>query len=152
MLVVLALFGALYIAITFVDALFSEVLTGETETGRAVASLLGISPRTLELAGTLISALVRVVLVLLAFFPVLGQWGIFAADVFGVLQDAAFGVRIGDITISITTILDGDRDLPGRHPGDARRPALARAPLPAAHRARSRPAALGLGPVRLRAC
>ena len=105
LLVVLAMLGALYITIVFVDALFSEVLTGETPTGHALAGMLGISTRTLELVGTLLSALIRVVLVALAFVPVLGQWGIFAADVFGVLQDAASGVRVGGITISITTIL-----------------------------------------------
>lgn len=104
-LVVLALFSALYIALTFIDALFSDVLTGETERGRAVAALFGVSPRTLELVGTLLSALARVMVVLLAFFPVLGRWGTFAADVFGVLQDAASGVRIGGISIPITAIL-----------------------------------------------
>jgi small-conductance mechanosensitive channel len=66
--------------------------------------MLGVSTRALELVGTLLSALARIGLVLLAISPVLGQWGIFAADVFGVLQDAAYGIRIGDITISITGI------------------------------------------------
>lgn len=104
-LVVLALLGALSIAIAFVDAVFGEVLTAETERGRAVAALLGITPRGMELTGTLLSALLQIVLVLLAFVPVLGQWGIFAADVFGVVQEAASGLRIGDVTISVSTIL-----------------------------------------------
>jgi potassium-dependent mechanosensitive channel len=105
LLVVLAMLGSLYIAIAFVDALFCEVLTGDTAIGRSLANMLGVSTRALELVGTLLSALCRIALVLLAISPVLGQWGIFAADVFGVLQDAAYGIRIGDITISITGIL-----------------------------------------------
>jgi small-conductance mechanosensitive channel len=105
LLVALAMIGALYIAVTVVDALFCEVLTGDTTIGRSLAAMLGISTRALELVGTLLSALIRIVLVLVAISPILGPWGIFAADVFGVLQDAAYGIRIGDITISITGIL-----------------------------------------------
>ena len=41
----------------------------------------------------------------LVLMPLLGPWGIFAADFFGVVKDATFGFRIGDITISLTTIL-----------------------------------------------
>jgi potassium-dependent mechanosensitive channel len=105
LLVVLAMLGSLYIAVSFVDALFCEVLTGGTAVGRSLATMLGISTRALELSGTLLSALVRIALVFLAISPVLGQWGIFAADVFGVLQEAAYGIRVGDFTISIPGIL-----------------------------------------------
>jgi small-conductance mechanosensitive channel len=103
-LVAVAMIGAAYIGITFVDALFCDVLTGDTQTGRTLAATLGISPRALELMGTLASALIRIVLVLLACLPVLGQWGVFAADVFGVLDDVANGVRMGGITISVAAI------------------------------------------------
>ena len=37
--------------------------------------------------------------------PLLGPWGIFAADFFGVVRDVAFGFRVGDVTISVTSIL-----------------------------------------------
>jgi potassium efflux system protein len=105
LLTVLAVAGALYIALRFVDSLFSEVLTGETERGRSLAAALGLTPRGLELAGTLLSAVIRLLLVFVAIFPVLGPWGIFAADVVGAMQDYIFGFRIGDVTISLRTIL-----------------------------------------------
>ncbi|MDQ2081809.1 DUF3772 domain-containing protein [Xanthobacteraceae bacterium Astr-EGSB] len=103
-LVAVAMIGAAYIAVTFVDALFCDVLTGDTQAGRSLAAALGISLRALELIGTLASALIRIILILLACLPVLGQWGVFAADVFGVLDDVANGVRMGGITISIAAI------------------------------------------------
>ncbi|MBI4273362.1 MAG: mechanosensitive ion channel family protein, partial [Rhizobiales bacterium] len=105
LLVVLVALGALYIALVLTDALFSEVLTAHTQRGRAVAATLGLTPSHLELIGTLLSAVTRVLLVIVVALPLLGPWGIFAADFFGVVRDAAFGVRIGDITISVTAIL-----------------------------------------------
>ena len=105
LLVVLAVLAALYISLVFTDALFTEVLTGDTPRGRAVAATFGIGPRGVELIGTVLSAVIRILLVLVAIFPILGRSGIFAADVFGTVQGAVFGFRIGDITISLTAIL-----------------------------------------------
>jgi small-conductance mechanosensitive channel len=104
-LTALGLIGALYIVLTFIDALFTEVLTASTPRGRAIAHFFGLKPRSIDLLGTLISAAIRVLLVLVVLMPLLGPWGIFAADFFGVVKDATFGFRIGDLTISLTTIL-----------------------------------------------
>jgi hypothetical protein len=50
----------------------------------------------------LLSAVIRLLLILVVLLPLLGPWGIFAADFLGVVRDAAFGFRIGDVTISIS--------------------------------------------------
>jgi potassium-dependent mechanosensitive channel len=104
-LAALALLCALYIVLVFVDALFTEVLTGDTAAGRAVAALLGVTPRGLELAGTLLSAALRIVIVLVVVPPLLGPWGLFATDVFDFLAQVASGIRVAGITISLTAIL-----------------------------------------------
>jgi len=104
-LAALGLIGALYILLTFIDALFTEVLNASSPRGRAVAHFFGMKPRSIELLGTLFSAVIRLLLVLVVLMPLLGPWGIFAADFFGVVKDATFGFRIGDLTISLTTIL-----------------------------------------------
>jgi potassium efflux system protein len=101
----LGLIGALYILLTFIDALFTEVLTASSPRGRAVAHFFGMKPRSIDLLGTLLSAVIRLLLVLVVLMPLLGPWGIFAADFVGVVRDATFGFRIGDLTISLTTIL-----------------------------------------------
>jgi potassium-dependent mechanosensitive channel len=105
LLVVLAVLSALYVSLVFTDALFTEVLTGDTPRGRAIAATLGIGPRGVELIGAVLSAVVRILLVLIAIIPILGRSGLFAADVFGAVQGAVFGFHIGDITISLTAIL-----------------------------------------------
>lgn len=104
-LVALGVIGALYIVLVFTETLFSEVLTANTPRGRAAAAFFGLKPRTIELMGTLLSAVIRVMLVLIVLLPLLGPWGIFAADFFGVVREATFGFRIGDVTISVSTIL-----------------------------------------------
>lgn len=101
----LGLIGALYILLTFVDALFTEVLTAATPRGRSVAHFFGMKPRSIDLVGTLLSAVIRLLLVLVVLMPLLGPWGIFAADFVGVLKDATFGFRVGEISISLSTIL-----------------------------------------------
>jgi potassium efflux system protein len=104
-LVALGVIGALYILLVFTDALFTEVLTASTPRGRAVAGFFGLKPRSIELIGTLLSAVIRLLLILVVLLPLLGPWGLFAADFFGVVRDAALGFRIGDVTISVTAIL-----------------------------------------------
>jgi small-conductance mechanosensitive channel len=101
LVILFAVAGALVITDAFVDALLTDVLAGEGARGRTVAGLLGLSPRGLGLVATLLSALVRVVLLVLAIFAVIGPWGMFAEDVFGALAQAALGGQIGDVTASI---------------------------------------------------
>ncbi len=101
----LALACALYVILALIEALFTEVLTGDTDAGRRIAVLFGITPRGLELSGTLLSATLRIVIVLIALPPVLGPWSLFATDVFDFVRQVAAGVRVAGITISLTTIL-----------------------------------------------
>lgn len=103
--VILAVLGALYVLIAFTDSLFSDVLTGDTAKGRAAATFFGIKPRSVELIGTLLSAVIRVLLILVVILPLLGPWGIFAADFMDVVREAVFGFRVGDITISLGAII-----------------------------------------------
>jgi potassium-dependent mechanosensitive channel len=100
-----AILGALYICLVFVDSLFTEVLTADTPRVRAVAAVFGLGPRGVELIGTLLSATIRILLVLIAIVPILGRSGVVAADLWGTLQGIAFGFRLGEITISLTAIL-----------------------------------------------
>jgi small-conductance mechanosensitive channel len=102
---VLATLCALYVVLVWIDALFTEVLTGDTAHGRAIARMLGITPRGLELAGTLLSAVLRIVIVLLALPPVIGPWGLFAGDFSDFLRQVTSGIRIAGITLSLTAIL-----------------------------------------------
>jgi len=102
---VMAIVCALWVVLTFVDALFTEELTGDTAAGRAISAAFGISPRGMELSGTLLSAALRLLIVLFALPSVLGPWSLFANDVLEFLRQVVAGIRVAGITISITAIL-----------------------------------------------
>ncbi len=103
--VALALVCALYVVLALVDALFTEVLTGDTAAGRRLATTFGITPRGLELSGTLLSLALRIIIVLVALPPVLGPWSLFATNVFDYFRQLAAGIRVAGITFSLTAIL-----------------------------------------------
>jgi small-conductance mechanosensitive channel len=102
---VLTLVCVLWVVLTFVDALFTEELTGDTAAGRAISAAFGVSPRGLELSGTLLSAALRLLIVLVALPSVLGPWSLFANDVLDFLRQVLAGVRVAGITISLAAIL-----------------------------------------------
>jgi small-conductance mechanosensitive channel len=104
-LIALGALGALYILLVFTDTLFTEVLTANTARGRSVAHFFGLKPRSIELIGVVLSAVLRLVLILVVLLPLLGPWGVFAADFIGVVREATFGIRIGEFTLSLTGIL-----------------------------------------------
>jgi potassium-dependent mechanosensitive channel len=104
-IVLLMMAGAFHLGTRLIDAVVSDSLNADSERGRRMAATFGLSSRGLELVATLLAALFKICLALLAIFPVLGPWGIFAADFFEVVQNAVFGFRIGDISISLNTIV-----------------------------------------------
>jgi potassium efflux system protein len=111
MIVALVVLAAAYLTLVFVDALFAEVLVADQPAGRAVAANLGLKPQTVELAGTLISALLRLAILIAAMVAIsavllaLGPRGLVAAEVFGRLHDTLLGTGLVSVTFSLGTIL-----------------------------------------------
>jgi potassium-dependent mechanosensitive channel len=102
--IVPTILGALYIAAHFVDQLFAAELSADSERGRRIAAWFGLSPRGLELVGTILSAVIRVLLIIAALVPLFARWGMSAADLLDVFEGALFGFRVGEITISFAAI------------------------------------------------
>ncbi|MGE0751579.1 MAG: DUF3772 domain-containing protein [Variibacter sp.] len=100
-----AVVGALYLLLVITDAVFTEILRGDTRRGRTLAANLGVASRNLELVGTLISAGVRVLLVLFALLLIVGPWEASTAGLFESLQSLPLGFRVGEIYISFRSIL-----------------------------------------------
>jgi potassium-dependent mechanosensitive channel len=86
-------------------------VVADTLVGRALAANLGLRPQTIELAGTLISAVLRLAIVVAAVLAVsavlvaLGPRGLAAVEVFGKLHDTLLGAGIAGITVSLGAIL-----------------------------------------------
>jgi small-conductance mechanosensitive channel len=111
LVVAIVVLGAVYLTVVFVDALFAEMLVADKPAGRAVAANLGLRPQTVELAGALISALLRLaiivsgVLAVSAVLLALGPRGLSVFELFGRLHNTLLGAGIAGITISLGTIL-----------------------------------------------
>ena len=103
--------GAAYLTIVFIDALFAEMLLADKPAGRSLAANLGVRPQTVELAGTLVSALLRLavivgaVLAMAAILVALGTRGLTVVEVFSSLHDTLLGAGIAGITVSLGTVL-----------------------------------------------
>jgi small-conductance mechanosensitive channel len=101
----LALVAALYLLLVVTDAVIERTLSADARRGRAIAAQIGIDPRRLDLLGSIVSGVARVVFVLVVLALAVGRWEIAAADFVDAIRNAAFGIRIGDISISVGAIL-----------------------------------------------
>lgn len=103
-IVAAAVFGALYLLLIVTQALFAA-LGEQTPRGRAVAANLGLSPRTVGIAGALLSAGVRLMLIVIACLLIIGPWEVSTADLFDSVRNVPFGFKIGEIQVSFRAIL-----------------------------------------------
>jgi len=111
LVVAVVVLGAAYLTIVFIDSLFAEMLVAEKPAGRALAANLGLRPQTVEVAGTLISALLRLavivgaLLAMAAILVVLGPRGLTAIEMLARLHETLLGAGIAGITVSLGTVL-----------------------------------------------
>jgi small-conductance mechanosensitive channel len=104
LVVTIVAFLPVYLVLVFIDALFNEVLVADKPAGRAVAANLGMQPQTVELLGTLASAVLRLLVVaaalvgILAVLVAVGPRGLLAVEVFDMVQEALFGSGLAGIT------------------------------------------------------
>jgi small-conductance mechanosensitive channel len=100
-----AVVATLYLLLVVADAVIASTLSPESARGRAVAGQLGINPRRIGLLGAVVSGVTRALFVLIVLALAIGRWEIAAADFFDAVRNATFGVRIGDITISVGAVI-----------------------------------------------
>jgi len=99
-----AALGALYLLLVVTQTLFATI--GEqTAKAQSLADRLGISGRTLGFGGALLSAAIRVILILAAFLLIIGPWEVSTADLFDTVRNIPFGFKIGEIHLSFETVL-----------------------------------------------
>jgi potassium-dependent mechanosensitive channel len=103
-IVAATVFGALYLLAAVTHTLFAAV--GEdTPKGQKLAASLGVSARSLGIGGALLSALIRVMLIVLAFFLIIGPWEVSTADLFDTVRNVPFGFKIGELHFSLRAML-----------------------------------------------
>ena len=104
MVFTVTLIATLYLLLVVTDAVINRTLSAESPGGRKLARQLGIEPRRLGLIGKLTSGIVRALFVLIVLALAVGRWEVAAADLFEAVKGVAFGIRIGDFTISFGAV------------------------------------------------
>jgi potassium-dependent mechanosensitive channel len=107
LLAVLAMGGALTVALVFVDAFATEVVASDTPRGRRLAAVFGVTPNVLDLLTALVSAVVRLFLIVAAVLLLVGYSGLFADDIVGVFQISRWDFAIGGLNLAPGNILAG---------------------------------------------
>ncbi|MEP9349719.1 DUF3772 domain-containing protein [Xanthobacter sp. KR7-225] len=100
-----AVLGGLYVLYGLIDAFFTEGLVPGTRRSRAMSTTLGLRPESLELIGILVAGLLKLLLFVVAAFLIAGSWGTSTADVMDTVERVSFGVRIGNSTITLWSVL-----------------------------------------------
>lgn len=94
-----------YALMTLVDAGLTETLAGDAQRGRIVANAIGVSPKNVAFAATLLSGVLRFLVLAAAVAFLGGPLGFYSADMVSAIQRAFFGFQVGEITISPSSIL-----------------------------------------------
>ena len=97
----------IYVVMTLVDAGLTDHLLGDTERRRAIASAIGVSTKNVAVTATLLSGLLRFLILAAAVIAIGGQIGFYSSDVVTAVERSYFGFQIGEITISPSAILLG---------------------------------------------
>jgi small-conductance mechanosensitive channel len=97
--------GALTLLLAGIDDIVTTVFSSESRFGRAARSGVGVRGGTIDQIGVLLSALLRVVLVLLAVASVLVGFQSDLGTMIERFAEAANGIRVGEVTIAPGAIL-----------------------------------------------
>jgi potassium efflux system protein len=88
-----------------IEAAIAAVLAPGSSVAEALRSSVGLSHQLMEQLGVLIEGVARIALIVSALVLIVAPWGIQSQDLFGSLRSAYFGFKVGDLTISISSIL-----------------------------------------------
>lgn len=95
----------LYLLLVVTDNLLTIGLQEENRFSKILTQGLSLRQRTIEQTGIVLSGLIRLILIVLAASFLLTPWGLESRDLSKWIQKAFFGFQIGDLTISLSSIL-----------------------------------------------
>lgn len=93
------------LGIQVADEFIGGSLRGPSRVVTALQANVGLRRRSLEQIGVLGSGLARLSLIILAILLVLAPWGVESTDIAASLRAVFFGFSVGDVTISLSSIL-----------------------------------------------
>ena len=95
----------LYLMLVVAEEGFATALKPTTILGRGLTELFSLRPDSLAQIAILLSGLVRLSLYMVAVVLVLAPWRIESGDMLATVQAAFFGFSVGDVRISISSIM-----------------------------------------------
>jgi small-conductance mechanosensitive channel len=99
------LVALLFLAIRLVDEVLLRALREPTRLSSALQANTGLRRRSLQQIAVVIEGVARVVLILAAALLALAPWGIESRDLLSSLRAAFFGLQVGDLTISLSSVV-----------------------------------------------
>ena len=97
----------IHVVMTLIDAGLTDHLLGDTNRRRAIASAIGVSTKNVAFTATLLSGMLRFLILAAAVIAIGGQIGFYSSDVITAIERSFFGFQLGEITISPSAILLG---------------------------------------------
>ena len=97
----------LWLLIASADTLIGGSLSDDTRLATALQANTGLRKRSLNQIAVLSTGLARVTLFAVAALLVLAPWGLDSTDIFSSIRTAFFGFKVGDVTISLSSIVLG---------------------------------------------
>jgi potassium efflux system protein len=95
----------LILCIALADEFIGGSLRGSSRIVTTLQANTGLRRRSLEQIGVLGSGVARLCLIVMAILLVLAPWGIESTDLMGSVRAVFFGFSVGDVTISLSSIL-----------------------------------------------
>lgn len=96
-----------HVLVVLIGAGLSDGRAADEERGRAIASTIGVSPTNVAFTATLLSGVLRFLVIAAACLVPVSQLGFYSTDMLSATQRAFFGFKVGEITISPSSILLG---------------------------------------------
>ena len=97
----------LYLLIQSADTFIGGSLSDDTRLATTLQANTGLRKRSLNQIAVLTTGATRVVLILLVALLALAPWGLDSTDVLTSVRTAFFGFKVGDVTISLSSITFG---------------------------------------------
>jgi small-conductance mechanosensitive channel len=95
----------LFLSVRLVDVLLVRSLRDPTRLSSALQANTGLRRRSLQQIAVVVDGVARVVLILAAALLALAPWGVESRDLLSSLRAAFFGLQVGDITISLSSVV-----------------------------------------------
>ena len=97
--------ACLFLLINLADEAITVGLQPGAPVGRAAINTIGLRRESLDQIAVLLTGALTVGLASMAIMLVLAPWGVESDDMFGGVRTAFFGFRVGEVTISLSSII-----------------------------------------------